>query len=186
MTPRRPGRRPGGSPRRGRRDSLTDTGAQRALGRAGIESTSGVRPRATGRMAILLIVAALLVVSFASSLNAFFHQRANINELNAQIEEREAKIKSLEQEQDRWEDPGYLQQQARERFNYQLPGEKTFIVLDENGEPLDSSVELDDPASDVDSVPTTWWETAWGSMELAGNPPRSKSEAGGRASGASE
>lgn len=123
-------------------------------------------------MAILLLVAVLLVTSFASSLNAYFHQRNNINELRADIDEREQSIEALEKEKDRWSDEVYLQQQARE-LGYQLPGEKSVVVLDENGEPLDPSVDLDAEPKDVDRVPTAWWETAWGSVELAGHPPRS-------------
>lgn len=122
-------------------------------------------------MAILLLVGALLVVSFASSLNAYFHQRSDIAALRAEIAQREKNIAALEKEKDRWEDPEYVAAQARERFGYQLPNEEAFVVLDENGEPLDPAADLDDD-DEVDSVPTAWWETAWSSMELAGDPPQ--------------
>ena len=52
-----------------------------------------------------------------------------------------------------------------------MPGEQAWVVLDENGDPLDGASALSDPDEVVAVEPTAWWTTAWGSVELAGNPP---------------
>ncbi|WP_084622894.1 septum formation initiator family protein [Nocardioides sp. CF8] len=129
------------------------------------------RPRFTGRAAVLVLVLAVLTVSYASSLRAYLEQRAHIGDLKGAIAEREASINALEREKQRWEDPAFVKAQARARFGYLMPGETGFLVLDENGEPLESQTALSDPDDVIKTVPTAWWSDAWTSVELAGNPP---------------
>jgi cell division protein FtsB len=129
------------------------------------------RPRLTGRAAILVLVLAVLTVSYASSLRAYLQQRAHITDLKSQIALRQASISDLEREKRRWEDPAYVRQQARE-LNYVMPGETSYVVLDENGEPLERSSSLTDPSTVARKPPTAWWSTAWQSVELAGDPPK--------------
>jgi len=59
---------------------------------------------------------------------------------------------------------------GRERFGFVFPGETPYVVVDENGNPLDESGALRDPAPPDPQVPTAWWSTAWQSVELAGKP----------------
>lgn len=127
--------------------------------------------RFTGRAAILLLVLAVLTVSYASSLRAYLQQRSHIGDLKAQIAEREASINDLEREKRRWDDPAYVKAQARERFGYLMPGETGFEVLGPDGKPLEPQATLSDPDEVIKEQPTAWWTPAWDSMELAGNPP---------------
>jgi hypothetical protein len=116
------------------------------------------------------MVLAVLAVSYASSLRAYLEQRSHINDVKAQIAERRAHIDELEQEKDRWKDPAYVSAQARERFGYVKPGETPFVVL-EDGEPLESEAELTDPDS-IDQEPLrAWYDDAWDSVKIAGDPP---------------
>jgi len=128
------------------------------------------RPRLTGRAAILVLVLAVLAVSYASSLRAYLQQRQHIADLKAQISRTGDDIRTLEREKRRWDDDAYVRQQARLRFGYVMPGETPYQVLDENGDPLDSPDTLSDPATTGDDTPTAWWTTAWGSVEAAGRP----------------
>lgn len=134
-------------------------------------ATSGLRrPRFTGRAAILVMVLAVLTVSYASSLRAYLQQRDQIGDLKNQIALREQSIDDLQREKQRWQDPAFVEQQARE-LNYVMPGETSYVVLDENGDPLERESELTDPATVAPKQPTAWWSTAWQSVEIAGNPP---------------
>ncbi|MEJ7795937.1 MAG: septum formation initiator family protein [Nocardioides sp.] len=130
------------------------------------------RPRLTGRAAILVLVLAVLAVSYASSMRAYLQQRSHIGDLKSQIVERKASIDDLEREKERWQDPAYVRAQARERFGYLMPGETPFVVLDELGRPLQSESSLTDPDTVAQEPPTAWYEEAWESMKIAGNPPR--------------
>ncbi|WP_344006405.1 septum formation initiator family protein [Nocardioides lentus] len=120
---------------------------------------------------ILVLVLAVLLVSYASSLRAYLVQREHIGDVKAEIVERRESIDALEREQRRWDDPAYLRSQARERLGYLLPGETGYQVLDEDGEPLGAGGTL--PAQDVPrEQPTAWWESTWESVELAARPPQ--------------
>ena len=130
------------------------------------------RSRLTGRAAVLVLVLAVLTVSYASSLRAYLQQRSHINDLKASIARHEADIDALESEKERWDDPAYVRQQARERLGYVMPGEKTYLVLGEDGKPLEPAAELEDPATVISTTQQPWWDDAWASVELAGNPPK--------------
>lgn len=120
---------------------------------------------------MLVLVLAVLTVSYASSLRAYLQQRSHMGDLTSQILEREASINDLEREKRRWDDPAYVKAQARARFGYLLPGESGFEVLGADGKPVEAQASLNDPADVIKTVPKAWWSAAWESMELAGNPP---------------
>src|ERR1700710_2227235 len=109
--------------------------ARPAAARPQAAPAAGERPRSrlTGRAAVLVLVLAVLTVSYASSLRAYLQQRSQINDLKSSIAQHEANIDTLESEKARWDDPAYVRTQARERLGYVMPGEKTYLVLGEDG-----------------------------------------------------
>lgn len=163
----------------------TPTGGRGPRGKAGPGRTPGPRPvqrvasgarrvqrpRVTGRAAILILVVAVLAISWASSFRAYLQQRDHLADLRAQIETTGGRIDNLQREKRRWHDDAYVMQQARLRFGYVLPGEESFQVLDENGRPLDAPDQLSDPGILTQPDPDAWWDAAWESVELAGTPP---------------
>ena len=160
---------PGGSRRPGGRAASQRT---RTTAAAAAPTAGPRRPRFTGRAAILVLVVAVLTVSYASSLRAYLQQRSHIAELKAQIAERSASIDALEREKRRWNDPAFVQAQARERFGYLMPGETSYVVLGEDGKPLESETDLPDASEVQKREPQAWWGPVWQSTELAGNPPK--------------
>ncbi len=185
MTKRRPGDPVRGAGPRGTRGGEgrggnrrpANRGAAPGRGLAGSPSApDDARPRSrfTGRAAVLVLVLLVLMMSYASSMKAYLQQRSHIDSLNAQIVQQERRIEVLTRETQRWEDPAYVRTQARQRFGYVLPGETSFVVVGADGEPLEPKGNLSDPADVVQQPPTAWWDRAWASVELAGNPPRTQ------------
>lgn len=164
-----PGSRPGVA--RAPRASRT-AARQEAAAAVAAERARKPRSRLTGRAAVLVLVLAVLTVSYASSLRAYLQQRSHINDLKASIAQHEANIDALETEKERWDDPAYVRAQARARLGYVMPGEKTYLVLDEDGKPLEPEATLQDPAVVISTEQTPWWSDGWASVELAGHPPR--------------
>jgi len=121
-----------------------------------------------------VLVLVVLAVSYASSMKAYLQQRAHIADLKEQIAERSASIDALEREKRRWNDDAYVRAQARDRFGYLMPGETAYVVLDEDGQPIRSRSQLHDPRQVLQEPPRPWWEDAWSSVELAGNPPKDR------------
>ncbi len=118
-----------------------------------------------------MVVLAVLAISYASSLRAYLQQRSHIGDLKQQIAERRSSIEELEGERKRWQDDAFVRQQARKRFGYLMPGETSYVVLDQNGNPVDTETELTDPGSVAQKVPTAVYTDVWESVKLAGNPP---------------
>ncbi len=157
----RPGRNPGNL-RPGSRGS----------DRAPASIPAGPRPRFTNRMAILVLVLAVLVISYASSMRAYLQQRSHMNDLRAQIVSSERDIKALEREKRRWQDDAYIQAQARERFGWVLPGETSYQVIGRDGKPLERSDKLTDPNTLARQVPAPWWHKVYGTLEAADHPKK--------------
>ncbi|MGH3448395.1 MAG: FtsB family cell division protein, partial [Nocardioidaceae bacterium] len=166
-----------GRGRAGRRPSRS-AGSTRRTTRAPDPAAAGTgtgtqqrRSRLTGRMAILLLIVAVLAVSYASSVKAWLNQRSETNQLKAEIAERKADIASLEQAKRRWHDPAYIETQARLRFGWLMPGEKGYRVIGADGSVLaHGSSELSDPAAKPAPKPE-WWESEWRSVVEAGKTP---------------
>jgi cell division protein FtsB len=136
-----------------------------------VPSAGGVRrPRLTGRAAVLILVLSVLTVSYASSLRAYLQQKDQIDQTKTQIAQRSAEIESLEREKQRWQDPAYVQAKARERFGYLMPGEKSYVVLDKDGKPIESQASLSSPQQVLHRDTKAWWSKEWESVQLAGNP----------------
>jgi cell division protein FtsB len=74
-----------------------------------------------------LIVAALLVL--AAPLKTLVEQRQQIAQLEASLAEAQDAVDDLNEEVARWEDPAYIEAQARERLYYVLPGDVSYLVV---------------------------------------------------------
>jgi cell division protein FtsB len=129
------------------------------------------RPRLTGRAAVLVLVLSVLMVSYASSFRAYLEQREQLTQLTDRIDESETNIEALEREKARWADPAYQREQARKKFGFVMPGEIGYTVIDENGEPLGDVDSLSEPPASADDGRPEWYDVAWESVLLAGNPP---------------
>ncbi len=123
-------------------------------------------------MAVLVVVAAVLVVSYASSMRAYLQQRSDMNRLRGQIAQSQHNITELEREKRRWDDKAYVEAQARDRFGWVMPGETSYQVLDRDGKPLQQGDRLTDPDSVRGPVPDAWWQKVYGSLENADHPER--------------
>ena len=129
-----------------------------------------VRPRFTGRAAVLVLVLAVLAVSYASSMRAYLQQKEHLTTLRASIVESRTNIAELKREQRRWQDPAYVEAQARERFGWVQVGEVGYQVIGEDGKPLGHDDSLSDPKVLQEAQAPLWWQSAWKSVVAAGNP----------------
>jgi cell division protein FtsB len=135
----------------------------------------------TGRAAILLLVVAVLAVSYASSVRAYLKQRSEINELNAEIADKRADVAALEEQKARLHDPAYIAQQARDRFGWVLPGEVSYRVIGTDGEVLsDGGSTLSDPVQPESPPAPEWWQDVYGTVQAAGQEPSSSQDSDSR------
>jgi cell division protein FtsB len=130
------------------------------------------RAKLTGRAAVLLLVMAVLAVSYASSMRAWLKQRSDINTLTAQIASQKADVSELAQMKKRLHDPAYIKTQAQLRFGWLMPGETGYRVIGSDGKILSGGASrLSDPTPVQPKNDPEWWQNAWGTVVEAGKTP---------------
>lgn len=94
--------------------------------------TPARRPRRaiTGRALVLGTLVVLLLVVLASPLNRYFESRSALGNAQQKLQDDKAREAQLQRQVARWGDPGYIQQQARRRLQYAMPGDTTYVVVD--------------------------------------------------------
>ncbi|MHA3947012.1 septum formation initiator family protein [Cellulomonas bogoriensis] len=138
------------------------------------------RPARPARLARLvsvrgLVFTVVVLVGFTllfPTVRAYLSQRAELEGLAAEVEAAEARERDLEAELRRWDDPAFVQAQARSRLSFVFPGQTAFRVIDPEVvpdedplEPLPSGAGPHLPDGE-DGGP--WYATVWESVRLAG------------------
>lgn len=105
-------------------------------------------------------------------MRAYLDQRSHIQELKAEIAGYQRDIRAAKTELERWKDPSFVEQQARARFGWVLPGETAYQVLDGDGKPLTGKDQLADPDSiaNAPETPDAWWTKLDASLRAADHP----------------
>lgn len=115
-------------------------------------------------IAALIAVGVALMVLVGPTLRAYVQQQQQISALRQDVAAQEKAVKDLEAEQARWEDPAYVEQQARQRLKFVKVGEKSYTVLD----PQTGGVEVPGMAKGVSSG--AWYASVWASVHAADAP----------------
>lgn len=123
------------------------------------------------RAAVMAGVMVLAIAVLLPTGRVYLDQQSQLNELRAEVEQARAEVDGLEAEVARWDDPAFVQAQARERLSYVFPGETPYRVID----PEFVTTHADgSPASDraAEAGPDgIWYEILWDSLDQAGNGP---------------
>jgi cell division protein FtsB len=125
--------------------------------------------RSIQRLAILASIFLLLAMALFPALRSTLSQQGQINGLRDRIAQQRASVTSLQQEQQKWTDPAYVEQQARERLKFVRVGEKSFTVIDGETTPdLTGGAQIAAPAQSSAKIP--WYGQLWQSMVIADTP----------------
>ncbi len=121
-----------------------------------------------------MVFSCVLLLAFVlvyPTLHSYLQQRAEVDQLRAQVDAARQRNEDLEAEKGRWDDPAYVVAQARERLSFVMPGEKAFRVVDPETVP-DTAPAAQGPASVLDAGSTLpWYATVWESVQEAGEAP---------------
>ncbi|MEY2847352.1 MAG: hypothetical protein RI885_17 [Actinomycetota bacterium] len=122
--------------------------------------------RLSGFTIVALVLIVLTVVVLAPNVRILVEQRQEVAALQAQVDQAESDLDELAEQRARWDDPSYIQSQARERLDYVYPGEFTFLVVDDG-----QTVVADDglPISeDIQTTDVDWVSSMLSSLLTAG------------------
>jgi cell division protein FtsB len=122
------------------------------------------RSSLTARAAILAVAVASVALALALPFKVWVAQRGQIASLQAQTRDQQHRVAALKQQQQRWQDPAYVEQQARLRLHYAMPGEKTYVVL---GKP-NKHHRVAAAAQTGPTLTGPWYSRLWQSVEDAG------------------
>ena len=111
-----------------------------------------------------LVVIGVLVI--APTLHLYIDQQHQISSLEKQNASTAAKIADLKKQQADWSDPDYIRAQARSRLLYVMPGETSYLVIDDRPPALQTSTP---PVStDIQNTQSDWIASLLGSFFTAG------------------
>lgn len=114
---------------------------------------------------------AVAFVLISPTLSLYMRQQAEERALNEEMALTEARIEQLEAEIARWDDPAFVQAQARERLGYVLPGQQPYIVVDPEvviGEEAQEEFERAQTSLPPE-LRGPWYVEMWDSVQIAGN-----------------
>ena len=114
----------------------------------------------SGRLMVLAMVMVAVTVLLAPSVRTYLHQRSEISALQATIAREEQAQQDLEAQLERWNDPNYIKQQARERIFLVMPGESRYLVKGEHG-----VEEVEQQAQDEAGGDLQWVDSLWDSVK---------------------
>ncbi|WP_116114610.1 FtsB family cell division protein [Austwickia chelonae] len=121
----------------------------------------------TRRLAVLGAVLLFLALMLMPTLRAWYEQRHELDAMRAKVASQEQTVRELTEEKGRWEDPAYVEQQARKRLKLVKPGEVAYTVIGADGvdEARQGEIRgsLVAPAQDEQM---SWFAKIWASVEL--------------------
>ena len=120
------------------------------------------RPRFTPRAAILALVICSIALSLAYPVREYIAQRRQIDRLLDQRNQIGARLKSLEHQQRRLNDPVYIEKLARDRLHMCLPTQMCYEIIGP------ASKDTNVAAARRDSEP--WYAKLWSSVQQANKP----------------
>lgn len=82
---------------------------------------------------MMLGLLVLGVIVLAPSLKLLIQQRTEIANLEKSVQAQKHTVSNLKGEVARWDDPAYIEAQARNRLLFVFPGEYSFLVIPESG-----------------------------------------------------
>ncbi|MCD5346551.1 septum formation initiator family protein [Agromyces sp. H3Y2-19a] len=118
----------------------------------------------------MLGILVLAVVVLAPTIAAFAQQRAQLAELKAAVSAQEEEVQRLRDERERWNDETFIVTQARERLYYVMPGEVSYLVIDDR----DAAAKTDETtavSAEVTESKGDWMRTLLDSVMTAGLAP---------------
>ncbi len=112
---------------------------------------------------MLLLVLAALVTTLAFPLREFVQQQSKIRALEQQVTLTGQRVDALQRQRAQWQDPDFIEAQARERLHFVFPGEIGYVVLtpEDVQQARKPDVRVQQPQRDA------WYDTFWSSVQAA-------------------
>lgn len=121
----------------------------------------------TKRIAVLAGILIVLGLMLVPALRGYLAQRAQIAALEEEVAQRSQAVDRLQGDLRRWEDPAFVEQQARQRLKFVRPGETSYQVLDADGLTGSALAASGSVVRPNEAAGTTWYGRVWSSLDAA-------------------
>lgn len=128
--------------------------------------------RLSGFSFVMMGILVLAVVVLAPSVRTYAEQRQQIDELRATVAAQEAEVDNLKDERERWNDRTFVTTQARDRLSYVMPGDISFLVLNDTGATVDGSGDTAAVSTAIQDTEVDWVDSMFRSVMTAGLAPQ--------------
>jgi cell division protein FtsB len=120
----------------------------------------------TGRALVLGAVMVLLALVLASPLQRYLQERQSLSQSQQKLAQSSERVRQLTQLKAQWNDPAFVEAQARARLQYARPGDTVYVVVDPSHPNGDASADQNAPVT-ATSGPSNWRVKAWTSLQVA-------------------
>ncbi len=127
--------------------------------------------RFSGFSLVMMVVLILAVVVLAPSLRTYAEQRQQISQLSATVAGQEAEVDELTSQRERWNDRTYVTTQARERLSYVMPGDISFLVINDLPVVAPADGGAGSVSTGIQSTTIDWLGSLFASTMTAGLAP---------------
>ncbi len=123
------------------------------------------------RGAILIGIVVMLAVTLVPTLRSLIQQRGDTTALRTTVEQQRLTVAQLEREATLWQDPAYIEVQARERLKFVRVGDRAYSVVDAT-KPAAQAPAEDVPvvAAPIANDTAPWYGQLWQSIQIADQP----------------
>ncbi|MFO7689962.1 MAG: septum formation initiator family protein [Cryobacterium sp.] len=136
---------------------------------------SGIR--FSGFSLMMMGILVLAVVVLAPSLRTYAEQRQEINRLSATVAEQRETVDDLKAERDRWNDRTFVTTQARDRLSYVLPGDISFLVINDLPISPAGTADAAPVSTEIQDTDIDWLDSMFASVMTAGLAPEASAPA---------
>jgi hypothetical protein len=113
----------------------------------------------------------MLAVTLMPTVRSVLNQQNEINTVRSSLGQQRETVAAMQQQQREWNDPAFIEQQARDRLKFVRVGETSYTVIDTPTAPpsSDARAKIAAPAQ-ATTAGNPWYGQLWESMVIADTP----------------
>jgi cell division protein FtsB len=124
--------------------------------------------RLSGFSFVMMGILVLAVAVLAPSLRTYADQRQQVERLQATVKAAQGTVDQLTSERERWNDRTYITTQARDRLSYVMPGDISFLVINDLPAPVEGTTDTAPVSAEIQPTEVDWMHSVFASVMTAG------------------
>ena len=121
--------------------------------------------RLSGFSILIMSLTLLGVLILAPQVQLLIEQRQVVADLQQEAELKQSQVEEIERQRARWDDPAFVRAQARDRLFYVMPGEISYLVINDADI---QALEREEFSTELQSTNTDWVAGLLRSFLIAG------------------